>query len=287
MVSSSQPRGRGTSEEPRARSSTFGPLLKRWRSERHFTQERLALEAEVSTRHLSFLEGGKAAPSREMVLVLATTLDLPLRDRNVLLGAAGFQPAYGTGGLDDDALATVRRALDLILAKHEPYGAVVFDRLGGVLRMNGGAQRLMGHYLDASVLEPRILANAHLAIFHPHGLRPWIVNWDEVGSLLVERLHREIALHPDDDARRALLDEILRFPGLPARFSTSRAAQKADPIVPVHLRKGGRDVRLLTTLTTLGTPLDVTAQEVTIESYYPADDATEAFMHALAEGATA
>ncbi len=272
-------------QAPPVPSSSFGPLLRRWRSERHFTQERLALEAEVSTRHLSCLEGGKASPSREMVLILASTLDLPLRDRNVLLGAAGYQPAYGGGALEGEALATVRRALDLILAKHEPYGAIVFDRLGNLQRMNDGARRLLAHYIERAPDDPRVLANVHHALFHPHGLRPWIVNWEEVTGLLVERLHREIALHPEDHERRALMDEILRYPGVPTRFQASSATHRADPIVPVHLRKGGRDVRLLTTLTTLGTPLDATAQEITIESYYPLDDDAERFVRDLAAGA--
>jgi len=261
--------------------SDFGPLLRRWRSDRRFTQERLALEAEVSTRHLSCLESGKASPSREMVLALASTLDLPLRDRNVLLGAAGFQSQFGGAPLDSAEMAAIRRALDLILAKQEPYGAVVFDRLGNVQQMNDGARRLLGYFLDLSTADPRVLANVHHAVFSPRGLRPVIVNWEEVAGLLVERLHREIALHPTDEARREMRDALLAYPGLPLRFLGSSSAQAAVPVVPVHLRKNGRDVRLFTTLTALGTPLDVTAQEATIETYFPMDAEAEAFIQEL------
>lgn len=265
-------------------STSFGPLLRRWRSDRRYTQERLALEAEVSTRHLSFLEGGKASPSREMVLLLASVLELPLRDRNVLLGAAGYAPVYGAGSLDDEALVSVRRALDLILAKHEPFGAVVLDRLGNVQRMNEGARRLFGFVFGeaAAALPPEVLGNVHHALFHPRALRPYVVEWEALAGLLIERLHREIALHPEDTPRRQLRDALLAYPGVPARFGASRSALPTDPIIPVHLSKDGRQLRILSTLTMLGTPMDVTAQELTIESYYPLDAATQAFMEGLA-----
>ncbi len=265
-------------------STTFGPLLRRWRSDRRYTQERLALEAEVSTRHLSFLEGGKASPSREMVLLLASVLELPLRDRNVLLGAAGYTPVYGAGSLDDEGLAAVSRALELILAKHEPFGAVVLDRLGNVQRMNDGARRLFGFVLGeaAAALPPEVLGNVHHALFHPRALRPYVVDWEALAGLLMERLHREIALHPEDTPRRQLRDALLAYPGVPARFAASRSALPTDPIIPVHMSKDGRELRILSTLTMLGTPMDVTAQELTIESYYPLDAATQAFMEGLA-----
>jgi len=264
--------------------SSVGPLLRRWREARSLSQERLALMAEVSTRHVSFVETGKSAPSREMILVLANALDLPLRDRNALLLVAGFAPVYRVSALDGDALRPVRRALDYMLQKQEPYGAVVVDRVWNVLRTNEGAARMLAFFLAGTDAPPMALSNVVQSTFHPRGLRQFMVNWEEVASLLVERLHREIALAPDDDERRALLASVLDQPGVPARFRAPSLLTDAEPFVPVHLVRGDVEVRLFTTVTTLGTPMDVTAEELRIESYFPADDATEAWIHRLSSG---
>jgi transcriptional regulator with XRE-family HTH domain len=262
-----------------AAHARFGPLLKRLRSGRGMSQERLAGDAEVSPRHVSFLETGKAAPSREMVLVLASALDLPLRDRNALLVCAGYAPVYRAGSLaTSPELEPLRRAVDHLLSAHEPYGAVLVDRDWNVLQMNRGAQRLLGWALEGLAPPPEVLANAIRATLDPRALRTRIVNFEEVAGVLVDRMQRELAIEPDDE-RRARLDEMLAQADVP-RLS---APASDGPFIAVHLRKGDRDLRLFTTLTSLGTPIDVTAQELRIESYFPADPETERALRALAD----
>ncbi|MCU0701639.1 MAG: helix-turn-helix transcriptional regulator [Myxococcaceae bacterium] len=251
----------------------FAGLLKRWRTARRLSQEQLALDAEISTRHLSFLETGKSKPSREMVLVLASALELELKERNVMLTSAGFAPVYTSSALESLELAPVRRAIELLLQQQEPYGAVLVDRCWNVLRMNQGAMRMLGHFVDPATVEPRVATNVVRAVLHPAGMRPFLVNWLEVAQVALERLERECATYPTDEARRALLDEVRQYPGVEA-ISASTPATGA-PVSLVHLRRGDDELRLFTMLTTIGTPLDVTAQELTLESYFPADEATE------------
>ncbi|HJL15793.1 MAG TPA: helix-turn-helix transcriptional regulator [Sandaracinaceae bacterium LLY-WYZ-13_1] len=262
-------------------ASEFGPLLRRWRRSAHLSQQRLAEQAEVSTRHVSFLETGRASPSREMVLVLANALDLPLRERNALLGAAGFAPIYRESALDGERMTHVRRALAFLLERQEPYGAIVVDRFWNVRDMNRGARRVMGCFLD-DPSDPEVLGNAMHALFHPRGLRPHVLDWEEAAGATIDRLHRE-TLGPGGEQTRALIDELLAYPGVPAHFAQPRPTELPDPFLPVHLKKGDRELRLFTLVSTLGTPIDVTAQELRIESYFPADDASDAFLRRLAE----
>lgn len=266
-----------------APASSFGPLLRRWRGSRRLTQEQLAEHAEVSVRHLSFLESGKSRPSREMVLVLCSALELELRERNVLLGAAGFAPVYRASPLEAAGMAPLSRAVDLLLRQQEPFGAVVVDRLWNVLRWNQGALRLFGALLDRPPADPRVATNVMHALFSPDGLRPWVVNWEPVARFSMERLHREIALNPEDEERRALRAELLAWPGVPERLAVSDLRERVEPFLALHLRKGALELRLLSTLTTLGTPLDVTAQELVVESYFPADAESERVLRRLAE----
>lgn len=263
-----------------AAPSAFGSLLRRFRTGHRLTQEQLAADAEVSTRHLSCLESGKAQPSREMVLVLASALELELRDRNVLLGAAGFAPVYRASSLEAPAMAPVRAALGLLLRHHEPFGAVVLDRLSNVLLVNEGARKLLGRFLADPAAEPRVLGNVLHALFSPAGVRPFVVNWDEVATLALERLQREILLSPQDEERQALRAALLAYPGVPVRPHKGRTLA-LDPFVSLHLRRGAQEVRLFSALTTLGTPADITAQELTIESYFPADEASAALLRGL------
>jgi transcriptional regulator with XRE-family HTH domain len=269
-----------------AQPSTFGPLLRRWRSSRRLTQEQLADDAEVSTRHLSCLESGKAQPSREMVLVLASALELELRDRNVLLGAAGFAPVYRASPLEAAAMAPLRSAIELLLQKQEPYGAIVVDRAWNVLQWNDGARRLFARFMPRMPQDPRVATNVVHGLFSPEGLRPSIVNWEQVAAFTIERMHREIARHPEDPEGLALRDAILAYPGLPERFHATDVTASVDPFLAVHLRRGADEVRLFSTLTTLGTPLDVTAQELILESYFPADEASDRYLQALGRDVT-
>jgi transcriptional regulator with XRE-family HTH domain len=256
----------------------FGPLLREWRQTRQMSQLRLAEAAEVSTRHISFIETGRSAPSREMVLILASALDLPLRERNTLLGAAGYAPVYRETDLGAPEMGPVARALGFFLDRHEPYGASVLDGSWNILRVNRGGMRMIGYFLDQPP-PPDVAANAMRILFHPRGLRPYIANWEDTAATMIERLHREVTL----GASRALLDQVLAYPGVPRSFARPRLGEQPQVVLTMHLRKGDRDLRLFTTLTTLGTPLDVTAQELRIESYFPADSATEEWVRSLAD----
>ena len=257
----------------------FPGLLRTLRRTHHLTQEMLAEGANLSTRHLSFLENGKAGPSREMVTRLARALKLELRDQNTLLESAGFHPRYDACSLDSLSLAPVRRAIDMLFAKYEPYGAVLLDRRWNVVDMNAGAQRLLMHFAPPS-LDPEILQNIVRAILHPKGLKAAIVDWLPLASVALERLERDCAGVADDDPRRALLDEVNGYPDI----DQARALHvdgAGSPVAVVHLRQGDHEVKLFNMITTLGTPQDVTAQELAIEAYFPADDDSDRFLRQL------
>jgi transcriptional regulator with XRE-family HTH domain len=257
---------------------TFGTQLRSWRTARRISQEALADRAGVSARHLSFVENGKSKPSREVVLALAGALDVPLRERNALLTAAGFAAAFGTSPLEAEELAYMRRAIDHVLEQQEPYGAVVVDGRWNLLKMNRGAQRLFAKFPPEDVTAA---TNLIVGTLHPKGLRPYIVNWDELAGLLVARLHREVSARPADEELHRLLARVLALPGVPAEWRVPAPGRIAAPFAPVHLRSPTFEVTLFTMLTSIGTALDVTAEEVHIESYFPADDASERALRAL------
>ncbi len=259
-----------------AHSSNFGPLLREWRLARRLTQQALAEQAEISTRHLSFLETGRAQASREMVLVLGNALDLPLRERNMLLSAAGFAPIYRETALDAAPMQHVRKALDRMLDQQEPYPAMVLDRTWNVLRMNQGCSSLFARLLAGRSPEPEVFGNLAHAIFHPRGLRDVIVDWPTLAAVMAERLHRDAAV---DSELRNLRDTVLGYEGVPDPVRVPGLDGVPPIAIPVHLRApDGGEGRLFTMLTTLGTPLDVTAEELRIELYFPLDDASETFL---------
>jgi transcriptional regulator with XRE-family HTH domain len=259
-----------------AHSSNFGPLLREWRLARRLTQQALAELAEVSTRHLSFLETGRAQASREMALVLGNALDLPLRERNMLLSAAGFAPVYRESPLDAAPMQHVRKALDRILDQQEPYPAMVLDRTWNLLRMNQGCMYLFGRLLAWRAPEPEIWTNLAHALFHPLGLRHVVVDWPELAGVMAERLHREAASDPEV---RTLRDTVLAYEGVPDRARVPGLDGVPPVAIVVHVRApDGGEARLFTMFTSLGTPLDVTAQELRVELYFPFDDASEAFL---------
>lgn len=263
-----------------ANASSVGDLLKHWRTSRGKSQLDLSLDAEVSTRHISFIENGKSSPSREMLLVLASALDVPLRERNTLLLSAGFAPVYRETALEAPEMAHVREAIDCILTQTEPNGAVLVDREWRALRMNRAAQRITQTFLadPSSIVE--LGGNILLAVFEHRALRSALVNFEEVAGSMITRLHREASAEGQHGAARRLLDRVLAYPDVPRRFHVADPSAQLDLLIPVHLRKGDVEVRLFTTLTTLGTPLDVTLDELRIESYYPADDATARWLRA-------
>ncbi|MFO0740586.1 MAG: helix-turn-helix transcriptional regulator [Labilithrix sp.] len=265
---------------PAASTSSFGSLLRRYRSQRGMSQEKLALEAEISTRHLSCLETNKAAPSRTMVLLLGSALDITLRDRNVLLEAAGFVAAYRDEPLDAPDQVTLRYAVDVMLRAMEPNGAVAVDRAWNVLQMNGAAARLMGAFVDFASAPQEVMMNVVLSVLHPAGLRPAIVNWEEVAAFTIERSRREIARMGDDERAKKMLADLEAIPDLPRGRSVP--APPGGPFLTAHLRKNGLEARIFTTISTIGTPIDATAEEIAIETFFPADDATAALMKSLA-----
>lgn len=262
-------------------AETFGAQLRSWRLSRRVSQEQLAARAGVSAKHLSFVENGRSQPSREIVLALAGALDVPLRERNTLLTAAGFAAAYRASPLDGEELAHLRRAIDHVLAQQEPFGAVVVDGQWDVLRMNRGAAKLFTHFAPASADGIAAARNLVLGILHPEALRPYIVNWVDVAGHLVARLHRESAARPADDTLQRLLARTLAQPDVPLEWRAPAPGRHAAPFITVHLRAPTLEVRLFTMLTSIGTPLDVTAEEIHIETYFPADDASETALRAL------
>jgi len=269
-------------------SATVGGLLRQWRVRRRMSQLDLALAAEVSARHLSFLETGRAQPSRQMLLLLASVLEVPLRERNALLHAGGFAPVYRESALDDPALAGILHALELILRQHEPLGAVALDRHWNVVMVNAAYARFLGLLATAvEVPEPFTLAppprlNALRLLFDPAGVRSHLVNWEAVAREVLGRVHRE-AVRSGDHEVQALLEELLAAPGVPAGWREPDLESAPALVLPVELRVGECTARFFTTLTTLGAPLDVTLEELRIESFHAADTDTEALMRGLAE----
>jgi transcriptional regulator with XRE-family HTH domain len=242
----------------------------------------LAVEAEISARHLSFVETGRASPSREMVLLLAHALDVPLRQRNVLLTAAGYAPFYKETRLEAPAMAQVRRALDFILRQQEPYPALVLDRHSNVVDVNEGSARVQRALLDPASIADLGPPNAMRLMFHPRAFRPYIVNWEATATSLIQWLHRDALSGFADAETHALLRELLSYPDVPHRSRTLDLDASPTPVLPIEFRKDGLTLKYFTTLTSLGTPQDVTVQELRIECFFPADEGTEEASRRLA-----
>ena len=254
-------------------AAPFGQLLSQWRRLRGKSQLDLALQAAVSPRHVSFVETGRSKPSREMVLTLATALQVPLRERNALLLAAGYAPVYRETRLDAPELEPALRALDLILKHHEPYPAVVLDAQWDVLRTNDPAMMFFSQLLGEPRPEGR--PNVLRFMFDERRLKPYIQNWDQVAGDLVQRAHREAVGGTPNQALKQVLKEILAYPGVPERFGSIDPDVALVPFVPISFKKGDLAVRYFSLVTTLGTPQDVTLQELRVECFFPADTETE------------
>ncbi|AZM47074.1 transcriptional regulator [Streptomyces sp. WAC 06738] len=257
---------------------TIGDLLRQWRHRRRLSQLDLALAAGVSARHVSLIETGKTNPSAAMVLRLADHLAVPLRERNRLLLAAGFAPRYPERPLDDEALAAAGAAVARVLRAHEPYPAVAFDRRWNILRTNRAVEPFFAG-VDPALLRPPV--NLVRLGLDPRGFAPLVVNLDDVRTVFRARIRRQLALAPDPELT-ALYDELLA-PGAadPPDQDPDPAgpgpAVASDVVIPMVLRVAGRELRLFSTITTFGTPVDITLAEVAIESYYPADAETAAY----------
>lgn len=267
---------------PAARSA-LGALLREWRQHRHLSQLALALAADVSQRHLSFVESGRAAPSREMVLRLAEHLRVPLRDRNRFLLAAGFAPVFAERSLDDPALAAARRAVERVLAGHEPYPALAVDRHWSLVAANRAAATLLAGASPALLAPP---VNVLRLSLHPDGLASRILNFGEWRAHLLERLAEQAAAS-GDAVLHALHDELAALPGPPPRGAGATRTGDAGPagagvFVPLQLATDGGVLTLLSTTTVFGTPVDVTLAELALECFFPADDATAALLQRAA-----
>jgi transcriptional regulator with XRE-family HTH domain len=268
--------------------NSFGDLLRHWRTTRRVSQLELGLDAEVSSRHISFIETGRAKPSRQMVVILANVLDVPLRERNAMLIAAGFAPIYRETDLNAPQMAQVRQALELILRQHEPFGAIVFDRHWDLVMTNEAYMRMatmLSGDLNVSfapyAIAPKPRFNILKLIFDPLAWKPFIANWEIVARATLDRLHRE-AIHYNDPALHDLLQALLAYPGVPTRWRDPDFDSPQDVIIPVEIRFGEHLLRLFSTVTTLGTPQDITLQELSIESFHAADDQTAQLIKGLA-----
>lgn len=260
--------------------SDFANALRYWRGKRGLSQLKLATEADISQRHISFLESARSQPSRELVLKLGIVLDVPLRHRNGMLLAAGFAPAYQERHLSDPEMAAVRKALDFMLAQAAPYPALVVDRLWNLVMANAPAAAMMRFFLglpDDAPIPCDGSVNVVRMTLDPHGLRPAIVNWEEVCADQLQWIAREALGDGPGSEAQALLEELLALPGVHAAGRVPNLERRALPFLPVTLSRDGVELNLFTTITTLGTPRDVTVHELRLESFFPADDATAAW----------
>ena len=259
----------------RIRPVHVGEHLREWRQRRHLSQLDLAVDAEISARHLSFVETGRAAPSREMVLKLAERLDVPLRERNVLLVAAGFAPAFPQRSLDDPMLKSARQAIDLVLRAHEPNPALAYDRHWNLVTAN----RMVAPLLDG--IPERLLGqpfNILRLAFHPEALAPRTVNLAEWCGHLLERLHRQCEATADPELTK-LYNDLKAYP-LPARAAP--LPPDNNVAIPLKLRHNGEVLSFISTTMVFGTPVDVTLSELALETFFPADDLTAARMRQMA-----
>jgi transcriptional regulator with XRE-family HTH domain len=256
----------------------LGELLREWRAARKLSQLDLALAADMSTRHLSCVETGKARPSREALARIAAVLDMPLRERNALLLAAGHAPEYSEQGWGAPALERMRQAVELILAHQEPYPAFVLDRQWNVLMANAAAMRVNHMLMDGR--ESRHINLLH-QVFDPADFRPVIVNWPEVAEKFLHHLHAQIVAAPTDPTPRKLLEEVSAYPGVPS-LGRLHGGQAPAPVLTLVFRSSLGELRFFETITTFSMPRDVALEELRIESAFPADDRTAAVCAQLA-----
>jgi transcriptional regulator with XRE-family HTH domain len=259
-----------------------GTLVRDWRVRRRRSQMDVALDVGVSPRHLSFVETGRSRPSPELLVALSERLDVPLRERNVMLLAAGYAPRYPETSLSDAAMDRVRASLQRMIDLHDPYPGVVIDRVWNVVLTNRAAVRMI-EGLPPALLGPP--ANVFRACLHPDGLAARTRNFPDWAAYLLDQLRRVAAL-TGDPGSQLLLDEVQRYPNVASLDASHRLRSFDEPslLVPLRLDAGGAELSLFTTLTTFGTPQDVTLSELAVELFFPADDASEAMLRAAAAG---
>lgn len=265
----------------------LGALLKHWRDTRHRSQFDLSIDTGVSQRHISFIESGRSAPGRQTLMDIAQALDIPLRDRNTLLLAAGFAPLYSEGAWNAQEMQGVNRALERMLRQHEPFPAVVMDRYWNVLMANDAAPRFFNSFApEATHKTPRNIL--HL-MFDPERLRPFIANWESVAKSLFERVYRESVGRLVDEKTQELLSALLAYPSVkpewkaPSKTSRTPSDGAANrlPVIPISFVKDDGVLNYFSMVATVGTPQTVAAQELRLECMFPVDEATEKYHLAL------
>lgn len=263
-------------------SALFPALLKYWRHRRGLSQLDLALAAEISARHLSFLETARAQPSPEMVRRLASTLGLPLREQNAMLRAAGHEPAFPEPALESEIDAPVRSAIERMLRQHEPYPMVVMNRRYDILQANRAASALFTRFtLDPSALKPPL--NIFRGMFDPKAARPFVVEWESAAHQLLSRLHLEALSRAHDDELRQLVSQLFEYPDVPERWRQPELDVVPAPTYSIRLKRDALEVGFLTTVTVFAAPGNVTLEELRIESFFPLDQATERVCQRLAQ----
>ena len=271
------------SNQSRAAASQAGTILRQWRGSRGKTQLDLSFDSGISQKHISFVESGRSTPSRQTLLDLAQALEIPLREQNTLLLAAGYAPVHSQDPLEAPAMTSITKALKRMLRQHEPFPAIVMDRHWNVLMTNDASPRFFSCFIDMNARQqPRNLL--HL-MFDPAGMRPFIANWKTTARSLLARVHREALGGVIDAGTRSLLDELAKYPEVAPEWR-SPSAELVLPMVPLSFRKGGVTLNYFSMITTVGTPQTVVAEELRLECMFPADERTEA-IHAqfMAENA--
>jgi|SRR6185437_2256508 len=263
----------------------LGELLRYWRGTRGKSQIELSLDTGVSQRHLSFIESGRSAPSRQTLMNIAQELEVPFRDRNRLLLAAGFAPIYREDAWNADEMKSVSAALERVLRQHEPFPAVVMDRYWNVFMTNASTSRFFNVFIDLEARsKPRNLLQL---MFDPAGMRPFIAHWDRAAKSLIQRVHRESVGHVIDERTRDLLATLMAYPDVEDALKLADTAipEPTLPVIPLSFVKDGHTLNYFSMVTMVGTPQTIAAQELRIECMYPADDQTDVRHRVLMTGA--
>jgi transcriptional regulator with XRE-family HTH domain len=250
----------------------LGELLRYWRDARGKSQFALSLNCGLSQRHLSFIENGRSTPSRQALVQIAQALDIPLRERNNLLLSAGYAPVYVESEWSAPEMQSLTKALERVLKQHEPFPAIVMDRYWYVMMRNEAAPRFFNHFIDLEARKPP--RNLLHLMFDPNGLRPFITNWPEVASSLLQRVYRESIGRVLDEKTRELLAQLRAYPGIKADWEKSESSSTL-PLVSMDFELKGTRINLFSLITTVGAPVSITAQEFRMECMFPADDESE------------
>jgi transcriptional regulator with XRE-family HTH domain len=254
------------------KKNELGDLLKQWRGVRARSQLDISVDTGISQRQISFIESGRSVPSRSTLMGIAQALDIPLRERNALLLAAGYAPVYSDAAWNSDEMKSINRALERIIAQHEPYPAIVMDRYWNVLLTNDAAPRFFNCFVNLSE-RPAPRNMLHL-MFDPQGLRPFVANWEALAKTLIQRVHREAVGHRVDQKTKDLVTDLLAYPDVQSDWKAPERLS-ALPMIPMSFVKDGATMNYFSLVTTVGTPQTIAAQELRLECIYPADDATE------------